>query len=148
MITAEIYVGWLHQEYESPLFQNVNGLAFGGNLLWNVTQLDSIRGSFSRTVAETILFPASSSKETLLTLSVEHELLRNLILVGSGELVRDEYVGLARTDNTYGGGVGARYLMNRNVRLTADLNYSSRSSSVAGSGYDRILATVGAQFGF
>jgi hypothetical protein len=148
LITAEIYVGWLHQEYESPLFSNVNGLAFGGNLLWNVTQLDSIRGSFSRTVAETILFPASSSKEIILSLSVEHELLRNLILVGSGELVRDEYVGLARTDNTYGGGVGARYLMNRNVRLTADLNYSSRSSSVAGSGYDRILATLGAQFGF
>jgi hypothetical protein len=148
LITAEIYVGWLHQGYESPLFQNVNGPAFGGNILWNVTQLDSIRAAFSRTVVETILFPASSSTETNLSLSVEHELLRNLILVGSGQVVRDEYNGLGRTDNTFGIGAGARYLMNRNVRLTADLNFSSRSSNAVGNNYDRVIGVLGAQFGF
>jgi hypothetical protein len=148
LISAQIFVGWLHQEFESPLFPNANSPAFGGALLWNVTPLDSIRGSFSRTVAETTLFPASSSVETALSLSIEHQLLRNLILVGTGQVIRDEYDGLNRTDNTFGVAAGARYLMNRNVRLTADLDFSNRSSNVPGNNYDRIVGVVGAQFGF
>jgi hypothetical protein len=152
ILTAEIYVGWLHQEYQSALFENVNGPSFGGNLLWNVTPLTSLKGSFSQSVAETTLPGVSSSYETNLLLTVEHELLRNLLLSGSVGFVRDDYSGdlfssQGRVDNTYGAGVGARYLMNRNVRFTADLSFSKRSSN-AGANYDRAIGTLGAVLGF
>jgi hypothetical protein len=158
LIVGEIYFGFLHQEYDSPLFPNVNGPAFGGNVLWNVTPLTSIKGSFSQTVAETILISgtgpttaaASSSTETNMQLTVEHELLRNVLLTGSVGYVRDDYNGLNphRTDNTYGADIGARYLMNRNVRLTADASYSSRNSNVPGNGYDRLIGILGVAVGF
>lgn len=152
IVTAEVYLGWLHQEYQSALFQDVNGPSFGGNLLWSVTPLTSLKGSFSQSVAETTLAGSSSSYETNLLLSVEHELLRNVLLSGSLGFVRDNYngeliTGKNRIDNTYGAGVGARYLMNRNVRLTADLSFSKRSSN-AGANYDRAIGTLGAVFGF
>lgn len=164
LITAEIYAGFLHQEYQSPLFPNVNGIAFGGNLLWNITPLTSIKGSFSQSVAETTLVnfdpatataanplgaqAASSSRETNLQLTVEHELLRNVLLTGSVGYVRDDYRGINRIDNTYGSDIGARYLMNRNIRLTADVSYSKRDSSVPFGGYDRVIGIVGATVGF
>jgi hypothetical protein len=151
LVTGEIYVGWLHQEFQSALYQNVNGPAFGGNILWAVTPLTSLKGSFSQSVAETTLAGSSSSYETNLLFSVEHELLRNLLVSGSIGFVRDSYngqsAGNARKDDTYGAAVGARYLMNRYVRLQADLSFSRREST-AGANYDRAIGTVGAQFGF
>ncbi|HEV2548583.1 MAG TPA: outer membrane beta-barrel protein [Stellaceae bacterium] len=166
LITAEVYVGFLHQEYEAQsqpgeLFHNFNGPAFGGNLLWNVTPLTSIKGSFSQSVAETTLVvatptaanpfaesAASGSRETNFQLTVEHELLRNLLLTGSVGYVRDAYSEINRTDDTFGGAIGARYLMNRNIRLTADVSYSKRDSNVPGAGYDRVIGIVGATVGF
>jgi hypothetical protein len=165
IVTAEIYIGFLHQEYQSPLFPDVNGPAFGGNLLWNVTPLTSLKGSFSQSVAETtlvVLAPnvaptplnpipqvaASASRETNVLLTAEHELLRNLLLSGSVGYVHDDYRGITRTDNTYGADIGARYLMNRNIRLTADVSYSKRDSNVPNAGYDRVIGIVGATVGF
>ena len=166
LITAEIYFGFLHQEYQaqsSPgeLFHNFNGPAFGGNVLWNVTPLTSLKGSFSQSVAETTLVvatptlanpfaetAASGSRETNVQLTAEHELLRNVLLTGSVGYVHDAYSEINRTDDTFGGTVGARYLMNRNIRLTADVSYSKRDSNVAGAGYERVLGIVGAAIGF
>jgi hypothetical protein len=161
IITAEIYAGFLHQEYQSPLYTNNNSPAFGGNLLWNVTPLTSIKGAFSQSVAETTLVvatptaanpfaetAASGSRETNVQLTVEHELLRNVLLTGSVGYVHDDYRGISRVDDTYGGAIGARYLMNRNIRLTTDVSYSKRDSTVPGAGYDRFLGIVGATIGF
>ncbi len=166
LVTAEVYVGFLHQDYEAQgqpgeLFHNFNGPAFGGNLLWNVTPLTSLKGSFSQSVAETTLViatptpanpfaeaAASGSRETNFQLTAEHELLRNVLLTGSVGYVRDAYSEINRTDNTFGGDIGARYLMNRNVRLTADVSYSKRDSNVPGVGYERVIGIVGATIGF
>jgi hypothetical protein len=148
LITAELYAGWLDQEYDSALYKSVSAPAFGGNLLWNVTPLTSIKASASQSVAETDLTGASSSTEDNLSLTVEHELLANLIIVGSGGYVHDSYNGISRTDDTYGFDGGVRYLINRMWRATGDLSYSSRSSSVSGQNYDRFIATVGIEAGF
>ena len=148
LITAQVFVGYLHQEYESPLFSNVWSPAFGANVVWNVTPLTSIKGTASETVVETVLAGSSSYVETGLSASVEHELMRNVLLLGTASYLRDDYKGISRTDSTYGGDIGARYLMNRNVRLTADLAYTTRSSNTPGAGFDRAVGTVGVQVGF
>ncbi len=148
IVTAELYVGYLDQLYEANfLYPNVGGVAGGGNLLWNVTPLTSLKGSLSQSVAETDLAGASGSRETNFTLMAEHELLRNLLASAAVGYVRDDYVGISRIDNTFGADIGLRYLMNRNIRLISDINYSERQSSV-GASYDRVIASVGARFGF
>ncbi|MGH7032865.1 MAG: outer membrane beta-barrel protein [Stellaceae bacterium] len=148
LITAEIYAGWLDQEYDSALYKSVSAPAFGGNLLWSITSLTSIKASVSQSVAETDLTGASSSTEDNLSLTVEHELLANVILAGSAGYVHDSYNGVSRTDDTYGVDGGVRYLINRMWRATGDLSYSSRSSSTSGQNYDRFIATVGIEAGF
>lgn len=140
--TAEIYVGYLKQYYENPLLQSPSGVGFGGNLIWNVTPLTTVRASFSQSVAETTLENpiASSSLETGVQLTVEHELLRNVLLLGSVGYVHDDYQGNPRQDDTFGVDAGVRYMLNRQWTASADLNYSQRDSNVPGSNYNRFTA--------
>lgn len=147
--TAEVYIGYLHQYYENPLFKSPSGLGYGGNLIWNVTPLTTVRGSFSQAVAETTLVNASSSLETSVSLTVEHELLRNLLLLGSAGFTHDDYqqqlISSPRSDDTFGADIGARYMLNRNWQATADVNYSQRNSSagnIATGNYKRVTAIV------
>jgi hypothetical protein len=151
LITGEIYAGYLNQEYESSRLKSPAGVAFGGNVIWSITPLTSIKGSASQSVAETDIAPASSSTETNFGVSVEHELLRNVILAANAGYIHDSYNGISRTDDTYQFGAGGKYLLNRYVRLTADITFSSRSSTspstISGS-YDRVIGIVGVQTGF
>ena len=156
LITGEIYAGYLHQDYESAKLKSPTGVAFGGNIIWNITPLWSVKGSASQSVAETdvvnqVGVPASSSSETNFTVTVEHELLRNLIVSGNAAYIHDQYNGISRVDDTFAFGAGARYLMNRNIHLTADITYSSRSSTSTATNnaaFDRLIAIVGVQLGF
>jgi hypothetical protein len=151
LVTGEIYVGYLEQDYQSPVLKSPTGVAFGGNLIWNITPLWSIKGSASQSVAETDITQASSSTETNFSVTVEHELLRNVILTGNAGYIHDDYNGITRTDDTYLVGAGAKYLLNRNLRLSADITYSSRSSTstaFSNAAYDRLIGIVGVQVGF
>jgi hypothetical protein len=149
---AEIYIGYTKQYYESPLLKSPGGAAFGGNLIWNVTPLTTVRGNFSESVAETTLTDASSSLETSVGVTVEHELLRNLLLLASAGYVRDDYQQLdtptSRLDNTFGIGGGARYLLNRSWTATLDVTYSKRNSNVSGGDYDRVMAVLGIKYAY
>lgn len=151
LVTAEVYGGYLRQEYEDRRLATDSGFAAGANLLWNVTPLTSIRLSASRSVAETINTAASGALESELQVTVEHELLRNLLVLASGAYVNDKYKGFNRNDDTYAGNVGARYLINRNMSASADVTYTNRQSNFSGppsASYDRVIATVGLKLGF
>jgi hypothetical protein len=151
--TAEVYVGYLKQYYENPLLKSPSGIGFGANLIWNVTPISTIKASFSQAVAETTLPGASSSLETGVQLTGEHELLRNLLLLASIGFVHDNYqqASAARSDNTFGADVGARYLLNRNWTATLDVNYSRRDSSAGNiptGNYSRVQAIASVKLGF
>jgi hypothetical protein len=151
--TAEVYVGYLQQFYENPLLKSPSGIGFGANLIWNVTPITTIKGGFSQAVAETTLANASSSLETSVQLTAEHELLRNLLLLASVGFVHDDYqqTGPARSDNTFGADAGVRYLLNRNWTATLDVNYSQRDSSAGNiptGNYSRVQAIASIKLGF
>ncbi|HEY1506266.1 MAG TPA: outer membrane beta-barrel protein [Stellaceae bacterium] len=151
LITGEIYGGYLEQDYDSPVWKSPQSFAFGGNLIWNITPLWSIKGSASQSVAETDIAPASSSTESNVAVVVEHELLRNVILTGNAGYIHDSYNGIIRTDDTFLIGAGAKYLLNRNLRLSANLTYSSRSSTstaTTNADFDRLIMMLGVQVEF
>jgi hypothetical protein len=160
IINGEIYAGYLKQYYSTdtrPTAANptpiankpsLSGVGFGGNLLWNVTQLTSLRFGLSRTIEETIVTNsvgatvalAEADLVTSASVSVEHELLRNVLLTAGANYTQDDFQGITRTDNSYEGTAGARYLINRNLSAGLDLSYVKRSSNQPGNDYDRELA--------
>lgn len=167
LIVGEVYVGYLRQEFDggesaaniaagaAPL-QPTSGLGFGGNLLWNITELTSLRANLARSVQESYFIPASgpgqappgSYTESSFSLSAEHELLRNVLLNGLVGYINDAWQGNPRVDNSYQATLGVRYLINRYLNAALNASYEQRVSNVSLGDYTReiITARINTQF--
>ena len=133
---AEFFVGYLRQEYRSATFGSISGLDAGANLVYNITPITSLTLKGARTVQDTNFAivgnaPSPGYLESSVGLSVDHELLRNLLLNGTATFVNDDFKGIDRTDNGYLAGAGAKYLLNRNLYLGANYTFERRISSGA-----------------
>lgn len=157
IVNGEVYVGYFQQDYDAAgninmtgvrFGNNPSGVDFGGNVLWNVTAIDSIRGAVARSVQETTLRPASSEVESDASVTGEHELLRNVILTANLTYSNQDFQGVTRTDNIYSGGLGGRYLINKNLSAGLNASYSDRNSNVSGQSYRQtiVLANLRLQY--
>jgi hypothetical protein len=146
-ITGEVHVGYQHTTYEDNSLDSVSSPAIGGEVLWNVTGLTSIRGFAEGNIEETTQAGASGYIAVRAGASVEHELRRN-ILVGAGITAgRDDYDGISRTDDLLAGTLTGKYLINRNFFARADVTHQMRSSDGSNDEYSRnvITLSIGAQ---
>lgn len=151
-VTGEVYAGLMSQDFTNF---NGNGVAnstgdfkFGGNFLWNVTGLTSVVGEFDRSMEDTTSTGYRSFISTGGSLTVQHELQRNLLLEAKGGYTRYDFNGAPeRADHNYTAGTGLRYFFNRN--LYTDLQYDFRElvSSTGANNYDRhvVQLRIGAQ---
>lgn len=133
---ARGYVGYRQQVFDDPALENVSGVIFGGQVTGNVTPLTTLSGSFDRDIVETSVAGASSYWDSVATLRADHELLRNLIVSGTVRGRLSEFRGIDRTDRLLGGGLSLRWLTNRSLWLTLDLDMDQRSSSGSARGAD------------
>lgn len=156
LISGEVYAGYLSQTYSDSRLRPVSGVGFGANLLWSVTQLTSVRLTLSRIVQETIVTStvgttvtdASGDLTTGAGLSVEHELLRNVLLTAGVDYTQDAFQGITRTDDSYSGTAGTRYLINRYLSANLNFTYTKRNSTQSINDYDRelVMAQLHTQF--
>lgn len=137
LMFGDVYVGYFSRDYDDPSLKTLDGVGAGLDLTWNATSLTTVKAGINRGISETTLSSASGNLTTALNASVDHELLRNLILSGRLGVSRDEYEGTSREDDYLRAGVGGKYMLNRNFYLTLQYDYITRDSSNAGSDYDR-----------
>jgi hypothetical protein len=74
--------------------------------------------------------------------------MRNVLLSAYVSYVNSDYKGISRTDNQYETNVEGRYLLNRNLTLSADFTYTKRESNVSGNTYDRVIGLLALRAGF
>ncbi len=147
-LDGEVYLGYLSQDYEDPLLENVDEFDFGGALTWAATQLTSVKATVFREALETTTPGASAYMSTLAQLDIDHELMRNVLVGGSISYTNNDYIGITRDDDLWSLAVRGKYLINRNFFAGADMRWVDRDSNVVGQSYDqfRVGAFVGAQF--
>lgn len=131
---GEFFVGYLRQEYRSSTFGSIGGLDAGANIVYNITQLTSLTLKGARTAQDTNFAivgaaPSPGYLESSVGLSIDHELLRNLLLNGTAAYLNDDFKGIDRTDKVYQAGVGAKYLLSRNLYVGANYTFQRRISS-------------------
>jgi hypothetical protein len=135
---AEAFVGYIIQEYENDAFSNIQGVDFGGRVVWNPTQLTTVTFLADRRVQDTNTAALNSQGAPANSpgylrsdagVTIDHELFRNLLLNVRLNYENDDYKGIDRTDNRYDIGAGARYFINRNIYLGASYTYTKRDSS-------------------
>jgi uncharacterized protein (PEP-CTERM system associated) len=115
---------------------------------WNVTQLTTVTFEASRTIEETTLSGAAGALSSDAQLTVDHELLRNLIVSAGARFNYIDYEGISREDDIAGLGLGATYLINRYFNAGLRYSFTARDSNVANADYETqsALLTITAQY--
>lgn len=148
LIFGDFFVGYQRQEFDDGRLETVDGVSAGADITWNVTPLTTVNGSLVREVRETTAIGASGREVITLGLTVDHELLRNLILSASGEAETDDFSGVGRNDKNFRAGFSANYRINRNFFVGAGYNYRRRDSDAAGADFQEniVFLSLGAQY--
>ena len=143
------YIGYIDQMYDDLRLKPANGVGFGGDLLWNVTPITSVKVALARTVEETepttvpgALIPASSILQSAGSVAVEHAFRQNILGWGRAGVINQAFVGTRRNDYIYTAAAGARYLINRFVNVGLDFTYNKRDTNFPIFNYDQFLIAV------
>jgi hypothetical protein len=139
---GEVFFGYLSQDYDDATLNKITGFTAGAAVTWNASKLTTYKLMVDRRVKETTQTGASGVLATSVGASVDHELMRALLVHAELTLARDDYEGLTREDDYITAGLGARYMFGRHYAMAADWRYLRRDSNVSGSDYDRHIFTV------
>lgn len=132
VLFGEVFAGYRVQRFEEDAFDDETGVSFGVDLNWNPTLLTSVGFSGQRDFRPTDEGGAASNFRTEFGVTVDHEVLRNLIVNGEARYQNDDFRGDDREDDSILLGAGATYWINRNLSVNAGYDYSERDSNEAG----------------
>lgn len=134
LIRGEVAAGHIRQDFQDTAYGDLDGVGGRARLAWFPTQLTTLTASAARSVEDTGVIGSAGALRTDLSIGVDHELLRNLILTAETAWSEDDYNGLDRTNTRFAAGFNAVYRLNRHYGLTAGLAYLDQSSSGAAGG--------------
>lgn len=126
---GEIYAGYRSWRYDDPRFEDIDGLAFGVDLKWNVTGLTTLGLLGESTIESTTIENAAGIQRTALGVTADHELLRNLVLSLSVEWASEDFEGIDREDDLLTAGFGAKYLLSRRLYAWFGIDHEERDES-------------------
>ena len=135
VIYGEAYLGYLEQDYQNRVYPSIRGVDGGAKVTWNFTGLDTLQLNATRSVqdlGQEVFGPgvtATGYLHSIVALSLDHELLRNLLLNGNVAYINDAFKGVNRNDNEFDAGLGVKYLVQRNLYLGATYTFGHRDSS-------------------
>ena len=80
LLQGEIGLGYVRQDFASPVFPRIRGLAYNLQLKWSPTRLTTVHIVAGRTFQRSPIAGVAGIQQHEVVLSAEHELLRSLIL--------------------------------------------------------------------
>lgn len=134
LVRGQVQVGYLAQNYASPLFRPVNGPTVHARVSYFLSGLTTLTFTADRQVIDAVDPVAVSFLQTRGGLQVDHELLRNVILSALVGYETDTFKGEERDDKRASASASVTYLLNRRVGLTGTYSFLNEDSA----GADRI----------
>ncbi len=126
---AEVLGGYTKRDYDDRQLPDNDMPWFEGRVVWNPSGLTTFTFSGLRSFDETTIDLAAEATSTRVGLRVDHELRRNLLLHVDSFFETNKYDGIDRSDDNYGIGLGARYLVNRNLQIAIEARQRDRDST-------------------
>ncbi len=128
LIRGEVAAGYIRQDFPDAAYGDLDGFGGRARLSWFPTHLTTLTAAAGRSVEDTGVIGSAGALRTDLSIGVDHELLRNLILTAETAWSEDDYNGLDRTDTRFAASFSAIYRLNPRYGLTAGLSYLDQSS--------------------
>lgn len=145
LLNLDLRAGYFLQDFDDPDLNNTSGLAFQGDVLWNATPLTSVRFSGVRQVDQSVNPQFNGVVRTEARVQVEHELRRNIILIGRAGFADFNRLESTNDGDQYTIGVQAEYLISRPWRLTFDAEHFNRGGFVD---FEQNTARLGVRYNF
>lgn len=139
---GNVFAGYRSQTFKDSSLKKAEGPTAGLDLTWNATTLTTIKGSFERSVEETTTTGASGIFRNKATISLDHELLRNMILSSKFTYTDNDFVGISRKDKESKLELGVDYKLFRNFYTNFNYTYSKRDSSTNSADYKQNLFKI------
>jgi hypothetical protein len=150
LVRGDLQVGYMKQSYDNPAFKNISGFSAAGRVEWFPTQLTTVGLNGSRSIEESTATGSQGYISNNIGASIDHELLRNVLLSAAVSHGKDNYKGVDRDDKRDNFSATATYLLNRRVGLFLTYNYLKQDSSGAAKGAsfkdNKLIASVALQF--
>lgn len=149
-LVGDAYIGYQHQNYKDSRLKSIGGMTGGLTLTWLPTRLTTVKTGVDRSIQETTQTNLSGFFSTSLTASIDHELLRNVLLNAHAGYTNNDYHGtnvVNRQEDLYSAGFNIKYLLNRYLYMKTGYDYKTRSVNLNGNDYDINSAyfTIGTQ---
>jgi hypothetical protein len=150
LMRGDVQVGYMKQSYDN--FAKIDGFNAIGRVEWFPTQLTTIGINGSRTIEESTAPRSSGYISNNIGASIDHELMRNVLLSAAYTHGKDDYKGIDRSDKRDNFSATATYLLNRRVGLFLTYNYLKQDSTGAvldrGASFkdNKLIASVALQF--
>ena len=150
LVRGDVQVGYMKQSYDKAIYKDISGFSTKGSLEWFPTQLTTLGINGSRSIEESVAPGSAGFISNNLGASIDHELLRNVLLSASYTHGKDDYRGVDRSDKRDNFSTTATYLLNRRVGLFLTYNYLKQNSSGAAKASsfkdNKLTASVALQF--
>ena len=131
LIFGDFFIGYSLQDFDDSALQTVDGVNGGADITWNVTPLTTINFALRSEIEDSTIAGASGFQSYQGGITVDHELLRSLILTARAGGTLAKYDGIDREDTIFNAGLSARYFLNRYVNTAAGYRYRTRLSSAS-----------------
>ncbi|MBT0668696.1 outer membrane beta-barrel protein [Novosphingobium profundi] len=128
LMSGEISVGYLSQDYDEPGSGTVSGLTYAGRIIWNPTALMTAKLNVDRALEASPYYNQPGVIRDGVDLDLDYELLRNLIVSVTVGYRHYDYFGSDRRDSQFRAGLDARWLIGRNLELGLGLSHRDQSS--------------------
>lgn len=123
-------VGYVHRNFRSAIYPTVSGLSAAARIEYFASPLTTVTLQVKRDLQDANIGNGSTYFDTVASIGVDHELLRNLILSAVGELQYQDYVDSPIDSTLYRVFGGGRYLVNNMFSIGANLQYLHRDSKL------------------
>lgn len=143
LITGDFGIGVAGREYSDDRLDEIYGVTASAKATWSVTPLTTIILSADREIDETTVGTASGVFKTTGEVEVVHSLRRDLLISAFANTVDQDFEGGARQDFSYGAGLGAEWVLNRNLSVEGQYEFSRRESNTFGNDYTNNQVTIG-----
>jgi len=150
LIRGSVQAGYLEHDFDDPSIDDTSGFSGRVRVEYFPSELATITVQASRSVEDTGLRSTSGFLSSNYSAQVDYEFRRNIILTGRLAYGDDEYQGLSRDDERFGGTLSGVWLVDRRWGVGASYNYYKQESSGLNAGTDfevhRVSASLTLQY--
>lgn len=140
-------LGWENRSYEESTINDASEISLEATTTWEPTAKSLLTLDLFRQTSEDNELSLALTR-TYAGLELSHELQRNLFLKTSIAYETEEFDDVMREDKLIDAGIGLHYIIGPHIQLSADYDYFTRESNLAGLSLDNSVVYLRARAAF